>query len=113
MDTDVDRTKQAILARLVAAETDAQHKIDTANAQAQQTVAQAKDEADALVAAARRQAAADATSLVESRKAAGKDEADALRADSAKQDAAMTARAQGNLDAAVTLVVDWVTRAGA
>ena len=105
-------SKQVILARLVAAETDARHKVDEANMQAQQTVAKANADAERMLADARAQAAADAEALISRSRQETSVEVATLHAAANRRDSAMEEAARKNLDAAASLVVDWVTGEG-
>jgi vacuolar-type H+-ATPase subunit H len=108
----VDTSKQEILARLVAAETEAQRKVDEATALAQQTVTNAKQSAAQMIEEVRKQAADDAANLEANRAQESQEEAAAHRTQANQLDQLLKQRAEKNLDAAVKLIVDWVTCAG-
>jgi vacuolar-type H+-ATPase subunit H len=112
MKDNVDISKQEILGRLVAAETDARHKVDEASLQAQQTVAEANATATQMLADARRQAAANAEALISRSKQEISDEVAALHMAADRRDRAMEEAARKNLDAAASLVVSRVTGEG-
>lgn len=112
MNDGVDTFKQEILARLVAAETNAQQVVDEAVLQAQRTVAKATDAAAQMVEEAHTQAAADAEALIKRSAQEVDDEVVSLRAAADRRDAAMEEAAHRNLDAATTLVVGWVAGEG-
>jgi len=106
---------QAVLKELLAADRRARERVRREREKADEMMAEAKEEADSVVENARRKAEQEADRIVEdarkeSRARASAPAAETVFAAVGPTDAeALSDRARNNMDAAVAVLVDWVT----
>lgn len=102
-------SQQDVLRRLLQTDAEAQERAKRAHERAQQILAAATASADQLTGEARAAAESTAAELIQTARTESQAAAEKLAADTQAQIVVMQQRGRDHLQAAATLVVDWVT----